>query len=75
GFKNATAPIKEAFAPLMPVFTWIGDKVKALWGWFTDLLTPVNSTKESLDNAASAGKQFGEFLAAGIELAMTPLRM
>ncbi|MBN3986117.1 phage tail tape measure protein [Serratia marcescens] len=75
GFKNATAPIKEAFAPLMPVFTWISDKVKALWGWFTDLLTPVNSTKESLDNAASAGKQFGEFLAAGIELAMTPLRL
>ncbi|MGK0684467.1 phage tail tape measure protein [Serratia marcescens] len=75
GFKNATAPIKEAFAPLAPVFTWIGDKVKALWGWFTDLLTPVNSTKESLDNAASAGKQFGEFLAAGIELAMTPLRL
>ncbi|EMG3685307.1 hypothetical protein V4251_002712 [Serratia marcescens] len=75
GFKNATAPIKEAFAPLMPVFTWIGDKVKALWGWFTDLLTPVNSTKESLDSAASAGKQFGEFLAAGIELAMTPLRL
>lgn len=75
GFKNATAPIKEAFAPLVPVFTWIGDKVKALWGWFTDLLTPVNSTKESLDNAASAGKQFGEFLAAGIELAMTPLRL
>lgn len=75
GFKNATAPIKEAFAPLMPVFTWIGDKVKALWGWFTDLLTPVNSTKESLDSAASAGKQFGEFLASGIELAMTPLRL
>ncbi len=30
--------------PLKPVFQWIGDKVQALWGWFTDLLTPVKST-------------------------------
>jgi TP901 family phage tail tape measure protein len=75
GFKTAAAPIKDAFAPLMPVFTWIGDKVKALWGWFTDLLTPVKSTKKDLDSAASAGKKFGEFLAAGIELALTPLKL
>ncbi|CAI0730430.1 Uncharacterised protein [Serratia quinivorans] len=75
GFKTAAAPIKDAFAPLMPVFTWIGDKVKALWGWFTDLLKPVKSSKKDLDSAASAGKKFGEFLAAGIELALTPLKL
>nr|WP_308530328.1 phage tail tape measure protein [uncultured Serratia sp.] len=75
GFKTAAAPIKDAFAPLMPVFTWIGDKVKALWGWFTDLLTPVQSTKTDLDSAASAGKRFGEFLADGIEIALTPLKL
>ena len=75
GFKSAAAPIKDAFAPLMPVFNWIGDKVKALWGWFTDLLTPVKSTKDSLDSAATAGKTFGEFLAAGIEMALTPLKL
>lgn len=75
GFKSAAAPIKDAFAPLMPVFNWIGDKVKALWGWFTDLLTPVKSTKDSLDSAATAGKTFGEFLGAGIEMALTPLKL
>lgn len=75
GFKAAAAPIKDAFAPLMPVFTWIGDKIKALWGWFIDLLTPVKSTKDNLNSAASAGKKFGEFLASGIELALTPLKL
>lgn len=75
GFQSAAAPIKEAFAPLMPVFTWIGDKVKALWGWFTNLLEPVKSTKADLDGAASAGKKFGEFLATGINIALTPLKL
>lgn len=32
GFKAAVAPISEAFSPLMPVFSWIADKVKALFG-------------------------------------------
>lgn len=40
----AAGPISAAFEPLKPVFQWIGDKVQALWGWFTDLLTPVKST-------------------------------
>ncbi|CAI2120904.1 Phage-related minor tail protein [Serratia fonticola] len=75
GFISAAAPIKEAFAPLMPVFSWVGDKVKALWGWFTDLLTPVKSTKESLDSAANAGKAFGKYLADGISMALTPLKL
>ncbi|QLH62784.1 phage tail tape measure protein [Serratia symbiotica] len=73
GFKAAAAPIKEAFAPLMPVFEWIGDKVKALWKWFTDLLTPVKSTKEELDSAGASGKAFGEFLANAFNMALHPL--
>ena len=31
--------------------------------WFTDLLSPVQSTQKDLDAAASAGKKFGEWLA------------
>lgn len=73
GFKAAAAPISAAFEPLQPVFQWIGDKVQALWGWFTDLLTPVKSTSEELQNAASMGRQFGEALAAGLNMVMHPL--
>lgn len=74
GFSAAAAPIMAAFAPLQPVFGWIGDKVKAMFGWFSDLLTPVKSTAAELDNAASMGKKFGEWLAAGVQIALTPLQ-
>ena len=43
--------------------------------WFTDLLSPIQSTKEDLDAAASAGKQFGEWVAFGIDLALKPLQL
>lgn len=56
-----------------PVFQWIGDKVQALWGWFTDLLTPVKSTSAELQSAAAMGRRFGEALAEGLNMVMHPL--
>ncbi|EED4433661.1 phage tail tape measure protein, partial [Salmonella enterica subsp. enterica serovar Senftenberg] len=73
GFKAAAAPISAAFEPLRPVFQWIGDKVQTLWGWFTDLLTPVKSTSEELNSAAVMGRRFGEALAEGLNMVMHPL--
>nr|WP_279116930.1 phage tail tape measure protein [Enterobacter soli] len=73
GFKAAAAPVSAAFEPLQPVFQWVGDKVQALWGWFTDLLTPVKSTSAELQSAASMGRQFGEALAEGLNMVMHPL--
>ncbi|HDL8401555.1 TPA: phage tail tape measure protein [Yersinia enterocolitica] len=74
GFMQAAAPIKEALKPLGPVFDWIGDAVKNVWNWFKKLLEPVQSTTADLNSAADAGKSFGQFLADGINLAMTPLK-
>ncbi|PWC12639.1 phage tail tape measure protein [Brenneria corticis] len=73
GFVTASAPIIAAFEPLRPVFEWIEDKVNALFGWFSDLLTPVKSTAAELDGAASMGKRFGEALANGLNAVMHPL--
>ncbi|HCO5753557.1 TPA: phage tail tape measure protein [Escherichia coli] len=73
GFRAAAAPISAAFEPVRPLFQWIGDKVQALWGWFRDLLTPVKSTAEELNNAAAMGKRFGEALAEGLNKVMHPL--
>ncbi|HBB5094776.1 phage tail tape measure protein [Escherichia coli] len=73
GFRAAAAPISAAFEPVRPLFQWIGDKVQALWGWFRDLLTPVKSTAEELNNAAAMGKRFGEALAEGLNMVMQPL--
>lgn len=47
--------------------------MQALWGWFRDLLTPVKSTAEELNNAAAMGKRFGEALAEGLNMVMQPL--
>lgn len=73
GFKAAAAPISAAFEPLRPVFQWIGDRVQALWGWFSDLLTSVKSTSEELNSAAAMGRRFGEALAEGLNMVMHPL--
>lgn len=73
GFKAAAAPILAAFEPLMPIFQWVGDKVRELWGWFTNLLTPVKSTAAELQSAASMGRLFGEMLAEGLNMALHPL--
>lgn len=73
GFKAAVAPILSAFSPLMPIFQWVGDKVRELWGWFTNLLTPVKSTAAELQSAASMGRLFGEMLAEGLNMALHPL--
>ena len=73
GFRAAAAPISTAFEPVRPLFQWIGDKVQVLWGWFRDLLTPVKSTAEELNNAAAMGKRFGEALAEGLNMVMQPL--
>ncbi len=73
GFVAASAPIIAAFAPLQTAFTGIGDTVKALFGWFGDLLAPVKSTAAELGGAASVGKRFGEALANGLNAVMHPL--
>ncbi|BFU60765.1 MULTISPECIES: phage tail tape measure protein [Rodentibacter] len=74
GLKSGLAPVIEKFKPLGDLFGivvgWIEKAVK----WFTDLLSPVQSTQKDLDEAAAAGKKFGEWLAAGIDLVTKPLQ-
>lgn len=75
GLKSGLAPVIEKFKPLGDLLGvavgWIEKAVK----WFMDLLAPVKSTSTELDAAASAGKKFGEWIAKGIELALTPLTL
>ena len=64
GLKAAFAPVSEMFAPLMPLFDLLGQKLQAAWKWFGDLIAPVTSTKESLDSCKNAGVEFGQALAS-----------
>ncbi|CNK16956.1 phage protein [Yersinia frederiksenii] len=63
GLKAAFAPVVELFAPLKPVFDWLGEKLQAVWQWFSDLIAPVKSTQASLDSCLHAGVLFGQALA------------
>lgn len=65
----------KALAPLHPMFEKIGGALQALWKWFTDLLQPVKYSQDELGKAGAAGKSFGEFLAMGINIALTPLQL
>ena len=71
GIKQAFAPVVELFEPLKPVFDWLGEKLKAAWQWFKDLIAPVKSTQETLDGCKNAGVMFGKMLA---EALMLPLK-
>ncbi|CCG88478.1 putative 72,8 kDa protein in lys 3'region ORF27 [Erwinia piriflorinigrans CFBP 5888] len=73
GFSAAAAPISEALAPLQPIFDAIGNAVKGVWNWFTELLTPVKSSTEELQSAAEMGRNFGTLLAEGLNIVLHPL--
>ncbi len=75
GFSAAIEPIKGLFAPLKPIFTWMGDAIKWVFDLFGDLLTPVKSTSAELNGAAEMGRKFGEWLANGVNIALSPLKM
>ena len=73
GLSAALGPVKALFEPLEPLFEGICRAVKWAFSLFGDLLEPVKYTSAELQNAASMGKQFGEYMAAGINFALAPL--
>ncbi|MFA9487461.1 MULTISPECIES: phage tail tape measure protein [unclassified Mannheimia] len=73
GFSVAAEPIKQAFAPISPLFDAIANAVSGVLNWIKQLLTPTQETASSLETATSWGKKFGEWTAAALNLALTPL--
>ncbi|EOC1289663.1 phage tail tape measure protein [Cronobacter muytjensii] len=68
GLRAAFGQVGELFAPFKPVFTWLGEKLQAVWQWFKNLIEPVQSSKETLDSCRSAGERFGKGLADALLL-------
>lgn len=75
GLKTAFAPVGEMFAPLVPVFDWLGEKLKATWEWFKNLIAPVKSTQETLDSCKNAGVLFGQALADALMLPLNAFNL
>ena len=71
GMRAAFAPVAELFAPLKPMFDWLGGKLKAVWDWFNNLIAPVKSSQETLNSFRDAGVLFGQRLADALTLPLT----
>lgn len=71
GLTAAFAPVAEIFAPLKPVFDWLGEKLKAVWDWFTNLIAPVKSTQDTLNACRDTGVLFGQALADALLMPLT----
>lgn len=69
--RAAFAPVAELFAPLKPMFDWLGGKLKAVWDWFNNLIAPVKSSQETLNSFRDAGVLFGKRLADALTLPLT----
>lgn len=63
GLMSAFAPVGEMFAPLVPIFDGLGEKLRGVWQWFKDLIAPVKATQDTLNSCRDVGVMFGQALA------------
>lgn len=74
GVWQALTPVRAAFSALAPVFSALGNGIKAVWEWFKNLLTPMQTSKDALDKCASAGETFGRVMGAALSVLLWPLQ-
>ncbi|MFI8315677.1 phage tail tape measure protein [Kosakonia cowanii] len=75
GIKMAFAPVAELFAPFQPLFDGIGKAIRDIAGWFSDLLTPVKSSQQTLENCGNAGKMLGQVLVTALTWPLKSLKL
>lgn len=74
GVMQALLPLRNSFAAFSPILESVGDGVKSVWQWFTNLLSPIQSSKDTLDKCASAGSTFGNVLGGALQVVLIPAR-
>lgn len=74
GVWQALTPLRNAFSALAPVFSVLGSGIKAVWEWFNNLLTPMQTSKDTLDKCASAGETFGRVMGTALSVLLWPLQ-
>lgn len=74
GIMERLTPLRETFERFGPVFDAIGSGISQVFNWFKSLLSPMESSKETLDKCTSAGEVFGRVLGGAIELVLTPTK-
>ncbi|HGD8027237.1 TPA: phage tail tape measure protein, partial [Escherichia coli] len=72
GIMERLTPLRETFERFGPVFDAIGSGISQVFNWFKSLLSPMESSKETLDKCTSAGEIFGNVLGGALQLVLTP---
>ncbi|HDZ3998653.1 TPA: phage tail tape measure protein [Escherichia coli] len=75
GIMERLTPLRETFERFGPVFDAIGSGISQVFNWFKSLLSPMESSKETLDKCTSAGEIFGNVLGGALQLVLTPVKM
>lgn len=75
GMMERLTPLRETFERFGPVFDAIGSGISQVFNWFKSLLSPMESSKETLDKCTSAGEIFGNVLGGALQLVLTPAKM
>lgn len=75
GIMERLTPLRETFERFGPVFDAIGRGISQVFNWFKSLLSPMESSKETLDKCTSAGEIFGNVLGGALQLVLTPAKM
>ncbi|EOY1599616.1 phage tail tape measure protein, partial [Escherichia coli] len=75
GIMERLTPLRETFERFSPVFDAIGSGISQVFNWFKSLLSPMESSKETLDKCTSAGEIFGNVLGGALQLVLTPAKM
>lgn len=75
GIMERLNPLRETFERFGPVFDAIGSGISQVFNWFKLLLSPMESSKETLDKCTSAGEIFGNVLGGALQLVLTPAKM
>ncbi|HFD0742475.1 phage tail tape measure protein [Escherichia coli] len=75
GIMERLTPLRETFERFGPVFDAIGSGISQVFNWFKSLLSPMESSKETLDKCTSAGEVFGNVLGGALQLVLTPAKM
>ncbi len=73
GIMERLAPLRETFERFGPVLTQ-SEAGSAVFNWFKSLLSPMESSKETLDKCTSAGEIFGNVLGGALQLVLTPAK-
>ncbi|CAI0716659.1 phage tail tape measure protein, TP901 family, core region [Serratia liquefaciens] len=73
GVMEALAPLRDAFARITPIFGVIGDAIGRVCDWFTKLLSPMQTSKETLEKCTSAGETFGRVFGTALQVLLYPL--